>query len=172
MKSWRLAKIWRTCKLNVVMTMVCDVGHRKLAKNKIPVSLLKSLQSSLADESCVTSHQYSSMDSRTLRAWICSAVCLCSGSKVEPNWLAAHIRDADFSPRSWLKSSCIVAKGAWSLRPFTCPMSNSKNSPHFNLQMNETFNHWESRLITTLVICIMQLMPKDMGIYILVCSWL
>lgn len=76
--------------------------------------------------------QYRSKDSITRRAWMWSAVSLCSGSRVEPNWLAAHIKEADFSPKSLLMSSCTVAKGGLSL-PFTCPISSSKNSPHFNL---------------------------------------
>lgn len=69
---------------------------------------------------------------------MCRAVNLCSGSRVEPNWLAAHIKDADFSPRSRLISSWIVAMGDLSL-PFTCPRSSSKNSPHFNLIRQQSF---------------------------------
>lgn len=61
-----------------------------------------------------------------------SAVSLWPGSRVEPNWLAAHIKDADFSPNRRLMSSCMAAIGAPSL-PFTCPISNNKNSPHFSL---------------------------------------
>lgn len=93
--------------------------------------------------------QYKSNDSRILRAWIWSAVSLCSGSSVEPNWLAAHIKEADVSPRSRLVSSCIDAKGGESL-PLTCPMSNCKNSPHFNLRNKISFiiklfqNSWEN----------------------------
>lgn len=82
--------------------------------------------------------QYKSNDSKILRAWIWRAVSLCSGSSVEPNWLAAHIKEADVSPRRRLVSSCIVAKGGASL-PLTCPMSSCKNSPHFNLKNNISF---------------------------------
>lgn len=83
-----------------------------------------------------THNQESSKDSTTLRAWMRRAVCLCSASRVEPNWLAAQIRDAHFSPRSRLISSCMFAKGEFSF-PFRFPMSSKRNSPHFNLHPRE-----------------------------------
>lgn len=70
------------------------------------------------------------------------AVILCSGSPVEPNWLAAHIKEADFSPKRRLMSSFTLAMGDRSF-PFTCPTNSSKNSPHLNLWISKNYNMTE-----------------------------